>query len=76
MKLSELIKVLSEIEEHHGDIDVRTVEPQYRSTPASELVGGFVDSDGLVLVTGVSDGYFHTDNEEAYDYAQAGDWEY
>lgn len=75
MDISELMERLSEALEAHGDMPIRTVLPQHRTTPELELRGGFIDSEGLVLVMGGTGDYFSTDEEESYSYAQMGDWE-
>lgn len=74
MNVEQLIEFLEEIKERHGDVDVRAVEPQFRTTPELSLAGGFIDEGGVVLVIRQSGAYFSTDQDDAYDGAQFGDF--
>lgn len=73
MNISDLIEHLQQAQEAHGDVQVRAVVPQWRSTLSSEILGGFVDDDGLCIVLKDED-YFNTNNDDDYSDAQLGDW--
>lgn len=74
MKIEDMIEFLQSVKELHGNVDLRAVEPQYRTTPGLHVVGGFVDSDGAVLVLDPDGDYFSTDQDDAYESAQFGEF--
>lgn len=74
MNIETLIEFLEDVKKLHGNIEVRAVEPQYRTTPGMCVSGGFVDSEGVVLVVDQDGSYFSTDQADAYDGAQYGEF--